>query len=221
MSARLRWAAVGAAILLLGLLLWLSLRGARGGSHARAAAALPSGSATPDRERPPEPRAAPARGAMSLGPFAPPEGTHASPAGGDDLQPHPGAMPPKDPDGPVRDWRDFTDDERAAVSGMELDVADMGDVIERLEGGAEVADLRGAPVTADEQASLRAEVDGFAASYEDAYDRAYGNQTTVIEMSATMHTARTRFDQRVREIYGLTDAQFYALFPYRRELGSP
>ncbi|MCB9572635.1 MAG: hypothetical protein H6709_11170 [Kofleriaceae bacterium] len=133
--------------------------------------------------------------------------------------PHEGAAPPKDPNGPVRDWRDFTPDERAAVSGMELDMADMGDVIERLESGEEIARLRDAPVTADEQAAMRAEIDAYAAVYEDAYDRAYQNETTVIEMADAMQQARARFDQRVRDIYGLSDDQFYALFPYRRELG--
>jgi hypothetical protein len=202
-------------VLVLGLLLWFSFRAARHGSHAQAPDALPAD--RPVRDTPaPAPTASNIRTASPTSPFGGAQ-VHASPGGADDLQPHPGAVPPKDPDGPVRDWRDFTPDERAAVSGMELDLADMGDVIERLESGAEIERLRGTAVTADEQQQMRAEIDAFAASYEDAYERAYGNETTVIEMSEAIQAARARLDGRVREIYGLSDAQFYALFPYRRE----
>jgi hypothetical protein len=215
MSPRVRVAVgIGVAVLL-ALLLWLSRRGAQHAPMAREPAAIPSApSVVPEAVQ----RAAPARTRPERGPGAPEATAHPRPPGGDDLMPRPGAVPPKDPDGPVRDWRDFTDDERAAVSGMELDMADMGDVVQRLEGGEEVGALRGAPVTAEEQAQLRAEVDAFAAAYEEAYDRAYGNETTVIEMSDAVRAARARFDRRVREIYGLADDQFYEIFPYRREL---
>ena len=217
MSPRVRtglWVGAAAA---LALLLWLSLSGARRAPMAREPQAIDEGSpVVPEHVR----AAAPARTAPPRAGEPPAVGSHPRPAGGDDLMPRPEAVPPKDPDGPVRDWRDFTEDERAAVSGMELDMADMGDVIQRLEAGEEVAALRGAPVTPEEQAVLRAEVDAFAATYEEAHDRAYRNETTVIEMADAVRTARARFDQRVREIYGLDDAQFYELFPYRRELGA-
>lgn len=201
---------------MLALLLWLSLRGARHAPMAREPAAVPS---PPPVVRAEVRAAAPAR-TPAPAVAGTPTAAHARPPGGDDLMPRPEAIPPKDPDGPVRDWRDFTDDERAAVSGMELDMADIGDVIERLESGEEIGRLRGAPVTAEEQQALRAEVDAFAATYEEAHDRAYGNETTVIEMAEAVRLARARLDRRVREIYGLSDDQFYELFPYRREAGS-
>jgi hypothetical protein len=213
MSRRLRGALLIGAALVLALLLWLSLRGARHASLARAPAPLPSapspsaGVERPDPGRRPSPRAVPL--AIDGRPVPP---------GADELMPHAEAVPPKDPHGPARDWRDFTDDERAAVSGMELDFADIGDVIQRLESGEEIARLRGAPVTAEEQAAIRAEIDRFAATYEDAHDRAYANETTVIELADAVRAARARLDASVRSIYGLTDEQFYELFPYRREL---
>jgi hypothetical protein len=218
MSPRQRRVAAVAAALIIGLLAWWSLRGARRASHARQPEAIPA--AAPARERVERAALAPPDRLLSPGERAMRSGTGPSREEMEGLMPHPEAVPPKDPDGPVRDWRDFTEDERAAVSGMELDMADMGDVIARLEGGAEVSALRGAEVTAEEQQALRAEIDAYAAVYETAYDSAYGNQTTVIEMAAAMRVARERFDRRVREIYGLSDAQFYEMFPYRRELGA-
>jgi hypothetical protein len=218
MSPRQRRVVAGAAVLVLGLLALWSLRGARQASHARRPEAVPS--AAPPRDG--VDRVAPARPErqLSAGERALRAGKAPSREEVENLLPHMETTPPKDPDGPVRDWRDFTPDERAAVSGMELDMADMGDVISRLEGGAEVAALRGAEVTPEEQQALRAEIDAYAATYEQAYDKAYGNETTVVEMAASMRGARERFDRRVREIYGLDDDQFYEMFPYRRELGA-
>lgn len=216
MSKRLRWAAWGAAALLLGLLVWWSLRGARHASHARAPESIPEPTRPERADRAPPP----AQGRqLSAGERAMRSGKGPTQEELDSLMPHMETVTPKDPDGPIRDWRDFTEDERAAVSGMELDMADMGDVISRLEGGAEVGALRGAEVTAEEQQDLRAEIDAYAAVYEEAYDQAYTNQTTVIEMAASVRGARERFDRRVREIYGLSDDQFFEMFPYRRELG--
>lgn len=211
MSNQIRWAAAIAAIVALGVLLWLSRRSAENAPLARAASPIPTAPAPQTEDDPAQP-------ARTQGPERPiGQDMHAPPAGAEDLMPRAGAVLPKDPDGPVRDWRDFTPDERAAVSSMELDMADIGDVIERLESGEEIARLRGADVTADEQTQLRAEVDAFAATYEEAHDAAYGNETTVIEMSDAIRAARSRFDARVREIYGLSDDQFFALFPYRKE----
>jgi hypothetical protein len=216
MSPRQRRVAAVVAAAILALLAWWSLRGARRASHARQPERVPE--TAPAREGAGRAPAAPER-QLSAGERAMRSGQGPTREEIESLMPHMETVTPKDPDGPIRDWRDFTEDERAAVSGMELDMADMGDVIARLEGGAEVAALRGAEVTAEEQQALRAEIDAYAATYEAAYDKAYGNETTVIEMAASMRGARERFDRRIREIYGLSDEQFYEMFPYRRELG--
>ena len=99
---------------------------------------------------------------------------------------------------------------------LQYDTSDFGKVVETLEDGTEVGRVRGAPVTDAEQERLRAEVTKMAGAYETAYDQALAAGGTQPEFARAVHTAREQFDRNVRELYKLTDEQFFKLFPHRR-----
>jgi hypothetical protein len=134
------------------------------------------------------------------------------------LAPRDGPELDKDPNGPARDWRDFNEEERAAQSSLEHDLADIGLVTDTLEAGVEVERVRGTPPTPEEQQQMRAGFTELAGVYEKANDDAYHSRITVTEFSQAMRDARDAFDAKVKRIYGLSDEQFFDIFPHRREI---
>lgn len=176
-----------------------------------------------ERKPSPDPEA-PTRAAPRSEPPAPaPEPRMSAPPSEAGLWREEGPKPvrPKDPSGPERDWRDFNDEEKAAQASLEHDTADLGEVIARLEQGTAIERVRGEPVTAEEQEQLQGLIADITEVYEAAYDSAYSRETSLIDFAETMRGARARFDTKLREVYGLTNEQFYDLFPYRREFLPP
>jgi len=57
-----------------------------------------------------------------------------------------------------------------------------------------------------------------AAVIETELDGANDDRQVLVNASEPVRAARSAFDARVRAIYGLSEEQFYQLFPYRREV---
>ena len=110
----------------------------------------------------------------------------------------------------------LSDADRAARSMLQYDTADFGKVVETLEDGTAVGRVRGSAVTDAEQERLRKEVTKMANAYETAYDEALvaGKEP---EFARAVHAAREQFDRSIRDVYHLTEQQFFELFPHRKD----
>jgi hypothetical protein len=178
---------------------------------AEAKAPAPPPPPPPQAPGAPPPQAAPAP--VGLTPAAEPPHELKAPGGLPEEKPR-----SSKPKGAVKDPRDFDDEEKAAQSSLEHDTADFGKAVEILEDGSEVGRVRGRPVTPEEQDQLRQAVAKIAEVYETSYDAAVKGDLTIPGFADKMRAARDEFDKQVRSIYGLTDEQFFQIFPYRREL---
>ena len=198
------WA--GAAFLLLALLIILVvIVRSNADASAPTARGIDTSSSAPT---PPMPKPVPAPHSLSkppvgLGPLPPP------PAGAN----RPGPAP-----SPEVEYK-LDDEEEAARQVLQYDTSDFGKVVETLEDGTAVGRVRGQAVTDAEQEQLRQQVTKMASAYETAYDQALAGGTQP-DFARAVHTAREEFDRSVRELYQLTDKQYFDLFPHRRD-GAP
>jgi hypothetical protein len=193
------WAGAAAVLLALSIALIINIR-SNADASAPTASVAPPAAATPTAQPPPPPP--PPRSMTGRpdvrGPLPePPAGT---------MRPGPAPAP---------EVLDLDDADRAARMMLQYDTSDFGKVVETLEDGTAVGRVRGAPVTEAEQETLRREIAKMAGAYETAYDRALTERNEP-EFARVVHTAREEFDRRVRELYHLSEQQFFELFPHRR-----
>jgi hypothetical protein len=199
----LAWAAAAAVLLALLIALVVNIR-----SNADASAPTASTAASPTVANASAPPPPPPR---SLKPPPPLEPRSPLP------EPPPGTKRPGP--APAPEVVELSAADRAARTLLQYDTADFGKVVETLEDGTAVGRVRGQPVTDAEQERVRKEVAKMASAYETAYDDALvaGNEP---EFARAVHAAREQFDRNVRELYHLTDQQFFELFPHRKD-GAP
>jgi len=198
------WAGAAGVLLVLLIILVVIVRSNADASAptARAIETAPSPPPPSTPQQMPAPRSA-STPPVGLGPLPPP------PAGAN----RPGPAPT-----PEVEYK-LDDEEEAARTILQYDTSDFGKVVETLEDGTEIRRVRGAPVTDAEQERLRQEVTKMASAYETAYDQALAGGTQP-DFARAVHAAREEFDKNVRELYHLTDQQFFELFPHRRN-GAP
>jgi hypothetical protein len=193
------WAGAAAVLLALLVALVINIRSNADASAPTAATAPPPTPATStSTAQPPPPPRSITRPPDVRGPLpTPPPGTQ-----------QPGAAP-------APEVLELDDADRAARLMLQYDTSDFGKVVETLEDGTAVGRVRRSPVTDAEQDALRREIAKMAGAYETAYDEALtsGNEP---EFARVVHAAREEFDRRVRELYHLTEQQFFELFPHRR-----